>query len=59
MNSKRLSKRLDKLGYTLGKDIFGWVIVSVHYGFRWNFPTLVGVNRFVVDEEAMKKLNNL
>ena len=54
MNSKNLKKRLEKLGYTLGKDIFGWVVISNLSGFEWKFPPLGGVNRFVVDEEGMK-----
>jgi len=53
MNSKRLSKRLSKLGYTLGHDIFGWIVISNYTGFEWKFPTLGGVNRFVVDEEGL------
>lgn len=53
MNSKRLSKRLSKLGYTLGHDIFGWIVISNYTGFEWKFPTLGGVNRFVVDEESI------
>lgn len=53
MNSKNLNKRLQKLGYTLGRDIFGWIIISIHTGIEWKFPTLAGVNRFIVDEEAL------
>ena len=56
MNRKRLSKRLEKLGYTLGQDIFGWIVVSIYTGFEWKFPTLGGVNRFVMDEENMIKM---
>ena len=56
MNSKNLAKRLKKLGYTLGKDIFGWIIVSDYYDFEWKFPTLGGVNRFLVDEENIAKM---
>ena len=56
MDSKRISKRLKKLGYTLGKDIFGWIVISDHYGFEWKYPTLGGVNRFLVDEENMAKM---
>lgn len=59
MNSKRLAKRLDKMGYRLTSDIFGWVVVSVNYGWEWKFSTLGGVLRFVVDEEATTKMNNL
>jgi len=56
MNSKNLRKRLEKLGYTLGKDIFGWIIISNHTGFEWKYPTLGGVSRFLVDEENMAKI---
>lgn len=56
MNSKNLRKRLEKLNYTLGKDIFGWIVISNLSGFEWKFPTLGGVNRFVVDEEAMNTM---
>lgn len=55
MDSKRLSKRLKKLGYTLGKDIFGWIVISDYTGFEWKFPTLGGVNRFVIDEEGVSR----
>ena len=55
MDSKRLSKRLKKLDYTLGKDIFGWIVISDLTGFEWKFPTLGGVFRFLVDEESMNK----
>jgi hypothetical protein len=59
MNSKRLSQRLDKMNYNLTTDIFGWVVVSRNTGFEWRFSTLGGVMRFVVDEEALVKMNNL
>lgn len=49
MDSKILANRLQKLGYTLGKDIFGWIVISNSTGFEWKFPTLGGVNRFVTD----------
>ena len=55
MNSKNLRKRLAKLDYTLGQDIFGWIVVSNKTGFEWKFPTLGGVSRFVADEENMHK----
>jgi len=55
MNSKRLAKRLRNLGYTLGKDIFGWIVISNNTGFEWRFPTLGGVGRFVADEENMAR----
>lgn len=57
MDSKRLSKRLGKLGYTLGRDIFGWIVISNYTGFEWKFSTLGGVNRFTVDEENMAAYN--
>lgn len=57
MNSKRLSKRLNQLGYTLGRDIFGWIVISTYTGFEWKFSTLGGVNRFTVDEESMAAYN--
>jgi hypothetical protein len=58
MNSKRLSKRLEKMDYRLKSDIFGWVVVSFGCGTERRFPTLGGVNRFVTEMEArrMKKL---
>lgn len=55
MNSKNLRNRLAKLDYTLGKDIYGWIVISNLTGFEWKFPTLGGVNRFVADEEAMRE----
>lgn len=56
MNSKRLAKRLRNLGYTLGKDIFGWIVVSNLTNFEYRFPTLGGVSRFVADEESMARI---
>jgi len=56
-SKKVLSKRLNKLGYTLGRDIFGWVVISTHTGFEWKFPTLGGVNRFILDTESLKAMN--
>lgn len=55
MNSKNLRKRLEKMDYTLGKDIFGWIVVSNWSKFEWRFPTLGGVNRFITDEENLAK----
>lgn len=56
MNSKNLRKRLEKLGYRLEKDIFGWIVVSQFLGFEWRFSTLGGVSRFVIDEESLSEL---
>ena len=55
MNSKSLRKRLEKMDYTLGKDIFGWIVISNWSKFEWRFPTLGGVNRFITDEENLAK----
>lgn len=55
MNSKSLNKRLEKIGYTLGKDIFGWIVISNLTKFEYRFSTLGGVNRFLVDEESLAK----
>lgn len=55
MDSKRLAKRLRNLGYTLGKDIFGWIVVSNLTNFEYRFTTLGGVSRFVADEENMAR----
>jgi len=52
MDSKRLGKRLDKIGYRLDRDAFGWIVVSLRGGSDFRFSTLGGVNRFVVDNEA-------
>jgi hypothetical protein len=52
MDSKRLGKRLDKIGYRLDRDVFGWIVVSLRGGSDFRFSTLGGVNRFVVDNEA-------
>lgn len=52
MNKNNLIKRLDKIGYRLDKDIFGWIVVSLRSGSEFRFSTLSGVNRFVIDEEA-------
>ncbi len=55
MDSKRISKKLKNLNYTLGKDIYGWIVISDLTGFEWKFPTLGGVNRFIVDEEKLRE----
>lgn len=55
MNSKTLRNKLSKLGYTLGQDIFGWIVISKYTGFHYSFPTLGGVSRFVTDEENLRK----
>ena len=52
MNKKNLMKRLDKMGYRLDRDIFGWIVVSLRSASDFRFSTLGGVNRFVTDEEA-------
>lgn len=59
MDRKRLAKRLEKLGYTLGKDIFGWVVYSDYFTYNWKFPTLGGVKRFLQDEENLSKYGSL
>lgn len=46
---------MEKMDYTLGKDIFGWIVVSNWSKFEWRFPTLGGVNRFITDEENLAK----
>lgn len=55
MNSKSLSKRLAKMDYTLGRDIFGWIVISNWSKFEWKFSTLGGVNRFITDEENLAR----
>lgn len=57
MNSKRLNSRLNKMGYSLTSDIFGWIVVSWGCGTQWRFPTLGGVNRFVTEKET-RRMNN-
>ena len=56
MNSKRLAKELQKMGYTLKRtsDIEAkWMILSDVLTYHWNFKDLSGVERFMVDERAM------
>lgn len=56
MDSKRLSKELKKLGYTLKRtsDVEArWMVVSDVLDYHWNFKTLSGVQRFTTDERAM------
>ena len=53
MDSKRVGKRLAKLGYRLDRDIFGWIVVSEKTGFEYRFSTIGGVSRFATDQEAM------
>ena len=56
MNSKRLAKELKILGYTLRKTMSvdaPWMVVSDVLTYHWNFKDLKGVQRFMVDEQAM------
>jgi hypothetical protein len=56
MNSKMISKELNKLGYTLKKtsDVEArWMVKSDVLTYHWNFKDLAGVERFMVDERAM------
>jgi hypothetical protein len=56
MNSKMISKELNKLGYTLKKtsDVEArWMVRSDVLTYHWNFKDLNGVQRFMVDERAM------
>jgi len=56
MNSKRLAKELKTLGYTLRKMMSvdaPWMVVSDVLTYHWNFKDLKGVQRFMVDEQAM------
>jgi hypothetical protein len=54
MNKNNLSKRLQKLGYTLTREHFGWLIRSNLTGFSWSFEDLNGVQTFTKDEELIK-----
>lgn len=53
MNSKNLSKRLQKLNYTLTREHSGWLIRSNLTSFSWSFTDLKGVQRFTTDEENL------
>lgn len=53
MNSKRLSKRLNKIGYTLDRDNGGWIVRAKFCKFEHRFADLVGVLYFVDEEEAL------
>jgi hypothetical protein len=56
MNSKMISKELQKMGYTLRKtsDVEArWMVRSDVLTYHWNFKDLNGVQRFMVDERAM------
>jgi hypothetical protein len=54
MNKNNLSKRLQKLGYALTREHFGWLIRSNLTGFSWSFEDLNGVQTFTKDEELIK-----
>lgn len=56
MNSKMISKELNKMGYTLKKTNHPdarWMVVSDVLTYHWNFKDLKGVQRFMVDERAI------
>ena len=53
MNSKKVSKRLVKLGYRLGREGSEWVATSEETGFKYYFPTLGRVSRFATEQQAM------
>ena len=53
MNSKTLSKQLNKLGYNLTHEHYGWLIRSNITGFSWSFNTLKDAHRFMVDEKLL------
>ena len=53
MNSKKISKRLVKLGYKLGREGSEWVATSEETGFKYYFPTLGRVSRFATEQQAM------
>lgn len=56
MNRKMLEKTLTTLGYTLKRtdDIEArWMVRSDVLTYHWNFKTLDGVRRFVIDERAL------
>jgi len=53
MNSKQLSKRLSKIGYTLDRDHRGWIVRAKFCKFEHRFDDLVGVRYFVDEEEAL------
>jgi hypothetical protein len=58
MNSKTISKKLGKMGYTLKRTSdteARWMIRSDVLTYHWNFKDLKSVERFMVDERAMRK----
>lgn len=55
MDRKRIAKRLEKAGFILGQDIFGWIVQDIYTGFERKFSTLGQVNRFLNDEEKMSE----
>lgn len=58
MNSKRLNSRLNKMGFSLTKDAFGWIVVSWGCLTERRFSTLGGVSRFVTEKEARRATNS-
>ena len=47
MNKKDIKKKLEKMGYILGQDIFGWIVICNATNQEMRFPTLGGVNKFI------------
>ena len=48
--NKKIIKQLDKAGFSLYRDIFGWIVVEDSTKVEHRFSTLGGISRFLADK---------
>jgi hypothetical protein len=46
---KKIIKQLDEAGFSLAKDIFGWIVIEDGSKVERRFSTLGGIARFLAD----------
>jgi hypothetical protein len=51
MNSKRIAKRLEKMGYKLTRRLNYWVVSCEELPWDWSFDNLKELDRWVYMEE--------
>jgi hypothetical protein len=56
MTQKKLSEKLEKLGYTLERTTSGWIIKGSGLTYNWHVSTLKEVQSFVREEESVQSL---
>lgn len=43
----KLRQQLRSMGFSMGTDIFGYIVICNKTGREWKFPTLRGVRQFI------------